>query len=156
MKKILSIIAIITLIALSLVAFSSCMPTSADSEGGGMGQWISIGLMLIVLVGLFVFMGRGNKKKEKEAARLRDELAVDDEITTIGGIVGRVVSISEQTLVIETTRDKTHIRIMKWAIKTVDVKAADPIPTESEAPAEGEENTDDNKSGGKKNKKMKD
>ena len=45
--------------------------------------------------------------------------------TTIGGIIGKIVSIKEETCVIETAHDKTKIRILKTAISRVDVKAED-------------------------------
>ena len=85
--------------------------------------------MLIMLGGLFVamyfFMIRPQKKQEKEQNAMRNNLAVGDEITTIGGIIGKVVSIKEETCVIETSRDLTRIRILKSAISRVDVKAED-------------------------------
>ena len=56
---------------------------------------------------------------------MRDSIQVGDEITTIGGIIGRVVSIKEETLVLETTRDCTKIRILKSAVRSIDVKAED-------------------------------
>ena len=54
---------------------------------------------------------------------MRDSLAVGDEVTTIGGIIGKVVSIKGETFVLETTREKTKIRFLKGAIRTIDVKA---------------------------------
>ena len=56
---------------------------------------------------------------------MRDSLAVGDEITTIGGIIGKIVSIKEETLVLETSHDRTRIRILKTAVSRVDVKAED-------------------------------
>ena len=56
---------------------------------------------------------------------MRNNLAVGDEVTTIGGIIGRVVSIKDETCVIETSRECSKIRILKSAIRTVDVKAED-------------------------------
>ena len=56
---------------------------------------------------------------------MRDALAVGDEVTTIGGIIGKVVSIKGETFVLETTKDRTKIRFLKGAIRSVDVKAAD-------------------------------
>ena len=56
---------------------------------------------------------------------MRNSLAVGDEVTTIGGIIGKVVSIKEETFVLETTREKTHIRFLKGAVRSVDVKIAD-------------------------------
>ena len=85
--------------------------------------------MILMMVGLLVvmyfFMIRPQKKQEKEQNAMRNNLAVGDEITTIGGIIGKVVSIKEETCVIETTHERTKIRILKSAISRVDVKAED-------------------------------
>ena len=88
------------------------------------GSWIYL-IMIGLIVVMFVFMNRSQKKKDKEAQDMRDALQVGDEVTTIGGIIGKVVSIKEETFVLETTKDKTKIRFLKGAIRSVDVKAAD-------------------------------
>jgi len=82
-------------------------------------------IMLAVVILFWVFMGRRQKKQEKEAADMRNNVQVGDEITTIGGIIGKVVSVKDETLVLETTRDCTKIRILKSAIRSVDVHAED-------------------------------
>ena len=96
----------------------------SDTTGGG-GTWITMGLLLVVMVAMFFFTSRSNKKQEKQAQNMRDSLAVGDEITTIGGIIGKIVSIKEETLVLETSHDRTRIRILKTAVSRVDVKAED-------------------------------
>ena len=88
------------------------------------GAWIYI-VMIVLIIGMFWFSSRSQKKREKEAADMRDALAVGDEVTTIGGIIGKVVSIKGETFVLETTKDRTKIRFLKGAIRSVDVKAAD-------------------------------
>ena len=91
--------------------------------GGGMGfTWI---VMIIMLVVMWVISSNSQKKKDKEAQDMRDSLQVGDEVTTIGGIIGKVVSIKEETFVLETTKEKTHIRFLKGAIRSVDVRIAD-------------------------------
>ena len=82
-------------------------------------------LMLGLVVLVFFFMFRSQKKQEKEANDMRNNLQIGDEITTIGGIIGKVVSIKDETLVLETTRDCTKIRILKTAVRSIDVKAED-------------------------------
>jgi preprotein translocase subunit YajC len=78
--------------------------------------------MMLVLVVVFYFMAiRPQKKREREEAAMRNNLMVGDEITTIGGIIGRVVSIKDETCVIETSKACTKIRILKTAIRSVDV-----------------------------------
>jgi len=76
---------------------------------------------------LYFVMIRPQKKQEKENNAMRDNLVVGDEITTIGGIIGKIISIKEETCVIETSRDCTKIRILKSAVSRVDVKAEDSI-----------------------------
>ena len=82
-------------------------------------------LLVILLVVMYFFGIRPQKKKEKEDNAMRNALAVGDEITTIGGIIGKVVSIKDETCVIETAHERTKIRILKTAIARVDVKAED-------------------------------
>ena len=85
--------------------------------------------MILMLVGLLVVMYfvmiRPQKKQEKEQNDMRNNLAVGDEITTIGGIIGKIVSSKEETCVIETSHERTKIRILKSAVSRVDVKAED-------------------------------
>ena len=94
-------------------------------NGGAFGSWITMGLLIIVMIAMFFFTSRANKKQEREAQSMRDGLSVGDEITTIGGIIGKIVSIKEETLVLETSHDRTRIRILKTAVSRVDVKAED-------------------------------
>ena len=91
------------------------------------GGLLTIGLVIGMFALLYFFMIRPQKKREKEEAAMRDAVQVGDEITTIGGIIGKVVSIKEETCVIETSRDGTKIRILKTAVSRVDVKAEDSI-----------------------------
>ena len=88
-------------------------------------SFLSIGMIVLLFVFLYFFMIRPQKKQEKKDAEMRDALEVGDEVTTIGGIIGKVVSIKGETFVLETTKDKTKIRFLKGAIRSVDVKAAD-------------------------------
>ena len=96
-----------------------------DAAAGGGMTWVTMGLLLVVMVAMFWFTSRSNKKQEKQAQDMRDSLSVGDEITTIGGIIGKIVSIKEETLVLETSHDRTRIRILKTAVSRVDVKAED-------------------------------
>ena len=87
--------------------------------------WMSFGLIAVVAVVFYFFIIRPQKKQEQEANNMRNNLMVGDEITTIGGIIGKVVSIKEETMIIETGRDHTRIRLLKSAIRSVDVHAED-------------------------------
>ena len=78
---------------------------------------MSVGLLAL----MYFFAIRPQKKKDREDAAMRNNLMVGDEVTTIGGIIGRVVSIKDETCVIETSKACTKIRILKTAIRSVDV-----------------------------------
>ena len=96
---------------------------------------ISIGLIVALIAFFYFFMIRPQKKKEREDQEMRDALTVGDEVTTIGGIIGKVVSIKDETFVLETTKAKTRIRFLKGAIRSVDVRIADTLaPKAEEAP----------------------
>ena len=90
-----------------------------------MGDWTMLLVLGGMLVVMYFVMIRPQKKQEKEQNDMRNNLAVGDEITTIGGIIGKIVSIKEETCVIETSHERTKIRILKSAVSRVDVKAED-------------------------------
>ena len=67
--------------------------------------------MLVVMLAIFYFMLiRPENKKKKELAKMRSELAVGDEITTIGGIIGTICAVKEESIVIETSADRVRDR----------------------------------------------
>ncbi len=104
----------------------SALTNLLTNQGGGGGQ-IIMTIVMVVVVGVFFyfFMIRPQKKQEKEINEMRNSLSVGDEITTIGGIIGKVISIRDETVLIETSHDRTKIRLLKSAISKVDVKAED-------------------------------
>ena len=78
-------------------------------------------LMLAVMFGaMYFFMIRPENKKRKEAEAMRSALAVGDEITTIGGIVGTICAVKDNTIVIETGADRVRIEFTKWAVSSRD------------------------------------
>ena len=99
---------------------------TTGSNSGNAGSMVVTIIMLVAVFVVFYFFGiRPQKKQEKAAAEMRNNLQVGDEITTIGGIIGKVVSIKDETCVIETSRERTKIRILRSAISRVDVRAED-------------------------------
>ena len=88
-------------------------------------KWGGIAIIVVLIIVFYFFMIRPQKKQEKKDAEMRNQLQVGDEVTTIGGIIGKVVSIKDETFVLETSKDRTKIRFLKGAIKTVDVRIAD-------------------------------
>ncbi|MCL2365753.1 MAG: preprotein translocase subunit YajC [Oscillospiraceae bacterium] len=79
--------------------------------------------MIIVIVAMiavfYFFMIRPEKKKKKALADMRDSLSVGDSITTIGGILGKVVSVDGEKITFETSEDRVRVQVAKWAISTV-------------------------------------
>ena len=101
------------------------LSNTAGSENPTGNLVMTIVMIVAMIAFFYFFIIRPQKKQEKEAANMRDGIQVGDEITTIGGIIGKVISIKDETLVLETTRDCTKIRILKSAVRSVDVKAED-------------------------------
>ena len=95
------------------------------SEAAGFSAFLPILMLVGMFVAMYFLTIRPQKKADKEANEMRNNLQIGDEITTVGGIIGRIVSIKEETCVIETSRDGTKIRILKTAVRNVDVKAED-------------------------------
>ena len=103
--------------------FPTALETAPKNDMlGGVFSIVVIALMFAVL---YFFTIRPQKKQEKETNAMRDNLQVGDEITTIGGIIGKIVSIKDETVLVETGRDKVRIRFLRSAIRSVDVKAED-------------------------------
>ena len=81
---------------------------------------MEIGLIVVMIIAMYFLMIRPQRKRQKEEQQMRNSLRVGDEITTIGGICGRVLQIKEDSLVIETGADRSKMTIKKWAIQTND------------------------------------
>lgn len=82
--------------------------------------------MLVLLLGVFYFMLiRPENKRKKEMAKMRSELGVGDQITTIGGIIGTICAVKEESLVIETGADRVRVEFAKWAVSTKGVQTTD-------------------------------
>lgn len=133
---------------MSYMNYFCVLADETDTSGG----WTMIIMMVALIAAMYFFMIRPQRKQEKETNEMRNNLQVGDEITTIGGIIGKIVSIKDETCMIETGRDRTRIRILKSAIRNVDVPAAvangvvateapktEEKPESTEKPSEGAE-----------------
>lgn len=101
---------------MSFILLSAGAPQGTQSALGNYGMII---MLVLMGVAMYFLMYRPQKKKEKQQADLRNSIEIGDEITTIGGIVGRVVSIKEDTFVLETAGDRSRMRFKRWAIQDV-------------------------------------
>ena len=96
--------------------------TGTGAEPMNMGG--STIIMLVVMVAIFYFMLiRPENKRKKEAENMRSSLKVGDKITTIGGIMGKVVHVDGDKFVMETGADQVRIELAKWALSTNDTAA---------------------------------
>lgn len=83
-------------------------------------------LPLVLVIAVFYFlMIRPENKRKKQAEEMRNSLAVGDEITTIGGIVGTICAVKENTVVMETGADRVRIEFTKWAISNKGVQSTE-------------------------------
>ena len=118
-----------------------------------MNQGTSTIVMLALMFALMYFlMIRPENKRKKKAQEMRDSLKKGDVITSIGGIVGKIVMVNKDTIIIETSEDRVRMELTKWAVSNTGVqtgeepvakkekKEAAEVPEEpAEIPAETEE-----------------
>ena len=92
----------------------------SGSAGGG-SMWTLIIIYALIFVGIYFILIRPKSKKSKQEQELRNSLQIGDEITTIGGIVGRVIAIREEAdeIVLEIGSENTKMVFKSWAISTV-------------------------------------
>ena len=94
---------------------------TTPTDGGGMPSII----MIVAMIAVFYFlMIRPENKRKKEAEQMRSAVKTGDQITTIGGIIGTVVSVKDEKFVMETGADQVRIELAKWAISTNETAAA--------------------------------
>jgi len=121
-KKILSVLLAVCVMA---CIFAGCAPTTAagDASAAG-GMTSSIIMMVMLFVVMYFFMIRPEKKRKKQAEEMRNNVEVGDKITTIGGMVGRVVHVTNDRITFETGEDRVRIEVTKWALSSNDGKGS--------------------------------
>lgn len=94
----------------------------AANETAQTNSWasvlVTVGWLVVMVAVLYFFMIRPQRKKQKEEKQMRENLQVGDEIITIGGIYGRVISLKEDTIVIESKSDHSKITVARWALQS--------------------------------------
>ena len=94
---------------------------------GYISLFFTLALMLVLL---YFMIYRPQKKQEKKDAAMRSSLEIGDQVTTIGGVIGRVVAIKDDTFVLETGADRVKIRFTKSAISSVEKLNMDKAPAD--------------------------
>ena len=104
-----------------------------------MDQGMSTIIMLVILFAIMYFlMIRPENKRKKKAQEMRDSLKKGD-ITTIGGIVGKIVSVTKDTIIIETSEDRVRMELTKWAVSTTGVQTGEQPENEKKKKEEKKE-----------------
>lgn len=125
---------------------------------GGIDMNNMMWVYLIAMIAIMYFlMIRPQRKKQKEEQTMRDNIQIGDEITTIGGIMGKVVTVKEDSLVIETGADRNKMKIARWAVSTNNT-ANEKLAAEREAAKAAQEKEKEARleAKGKKKKKKED
>ena len=105
-----------------------------------MDQGMSTIIMLVILFAIMYFlMIRPENKRKKKAQEMRDSLKKGDVITTIGVIVGKIVSVTKDTIIIETSEDRVRMELTKWAVSTTGVQTGEQPENENKKKEEKKE-----------------
>ena len=103
-------------------------------------QGMSTIIMLVLMFAVMYFlMIRPEKKRKQKAEEMRNSLKKGDVITSIGGIVGKIVSVGENTIVIETSEDRVRMELTKWAVSTTGVQSGETPAAEKKGQKKEEE-----------------
>lgn len=133
--KMIRSIGLIAVAALFCLLLAGCVPAGTAAAGtqttgeaqevGFFGQYGFL-IMMVVIIAVFYFLTiRPEKKKRKKAEEMRNNLAVGDKITTIGGMVGKIVHIGDDLITFESGEDRVRIQVTKWAISTNSIQKAE-------------------------------
>ena len=108
--------------------------TNEGGEMSGMNPTIMIVFYVAIFAALYFFLIRPSSKRKKEEAKMRNSLEIGDDVTTIGGIMGKVVAIKEDedAIIIETGSDRVKMKFKKWCISTVDTEKEQPAEAKTE------------------------
>ena len=121
--------------ALSLLVIAVCLSTAlclgvfadgaAAASALGSSSFSMIIMVVVMIAVLYFLMIRPENKKRKKAEEMRNNLSVGDKITTIGGIVGKIVHIGNDLITFETGEDRVRIQVTKWAISTNEIQKSE-------------------------------
>lgn len=97
--------------------FLTLAADTTSAATGGSSLIVMVGWVAIMLVAMYFLMIRPQRKKQKEEKQMRENLQVGDEVLTIGGIYGRVISLKEDSMVIESKSDHSKLTVARWALQ---------------------------------------
>ena len=109
-------------------------------------------IMIVVMIAVFYFLLiRPENKRKKEAENMRNNLAVGDDITTIGGITGTICAVKDKTIVIETGADRVRIEFTKWAVSSKGTQTTEDVPNPDDKKDKNKNKAKESKDKGKDN-----
>ena len=120
-NRIARAMALILSVLMMVFVLAGCVPAegSGDGTAAAGGGGLSMIIMLVIMIVIFYFfLIRPENKKKKAAEEMRSNLSVGDQVTTIGGIIGRIVAVKSESIVFETSEDRVRIEVTKWAISS--------------------------------------
>ena len=133
LSRLYKVFALALVVVLAALMASGCAPAAdtaaagADGTAAAAGGGMSMIIMLVLMIAVFYFfMIRPENKRKKKAQEMRDNLAVGDTITTIGGIIGKVVNVKDNAIVIETSEDRVRMQLTKWSVSSVGKQTEEP------------------------------
>ena len=121
LNRTIRVLALVLSALVMVFLFAGCVPTDATAAEDGVaagGSWSMIIMIVLMVVVFYFFLIRPENKKKKAAEEMRNSLSVGDQITTIGGIIGRIVAIKSESIVFETSEDRVRMEVTKWAISS--------------------------------------
>ena len=104
-----------------------------------MEQYASLIMIVVMFAIIYFLMIRPENKRKKQAEEMRNSLKKGDQITTIGGIVGKIVMVGEDTIVIETSDDRVRMELTKWAVSTNNTQQQNAAADKKDKKADKEE-----------------
>ena len=105
------------------------MPALSD-YGAIIAQFLPFVVLIVVF---YFFLIRPQRKRDKQERDMRNSIEIGDEISTIGGFIGRVVNIKDDVLIIESSNDRTKLKIYRWAIRGKEAPATETVEAPKEA-----------------------
>ena len=92
--------------------------TGAGQQNPGLMGMLPFLFYGVIILAMYFLLIHPQRKKSKEEKKMRENLQVGDEVITIGGIYGRVISLKEDTMVIESKSDHSKITVARWALQS--------------------------------------
>ena len=132
--KLKKLIVCVLILCVAMLAFSACAGTTASADGttSSTSSLTMLLPMLLIFVIFYFLMIRPENKRKKKAQEMRDNIAVGDKITTIGGMIGKVVHVADDRITFETGEDRVRIEVTKWAVSANEGRGANKETTDSE------------------------